>query len=39
MAQALIHPIDTVKTRMQVRTPVEKLLRWRSKVIPSRAPQ
>jgi len=32
MAQSLIHPIDTIKTRLQVKTPVEKLMRWRNKI-------
>ena len=28
MAQALIHPLDTVKTRLQVQFPVRRWARW-----------
>lgn len=32
MSQVIVHPIDTIKTRLQVKTPVEKLMRWRTKI-------
>ncbi|KAL3151859.1 hypothetical protein ABBQ38_012823 [Trebouxia sp. C0009 RCD-2024] len=32
MAQAIIHPIDTIKTRLQVTAPAKKLQRWQQRV-------
>lgn len=32
MAQAIIHPIDTVKTRLQVTAPALKLQRWQQRI-------
>ncbi|CAD7699192.1 unnamed protein product [Ostreobium quekettii] len=31
MAQALVHPIDTIKTRLQVRSPPEAVKKWKKK--------
>lgn len=33
LSQVICHPIDTVKTRMQVKDPTKKLRKWRRKVV------
>ncbi|CAI5511347.1 unnamed protein product [Closterium sp. Naga37s-1] len=33
LSQVVCHPIDTVKTRMQVKDPTKKLRKWRRKVV------